>query len=287
MARKKRGILIIALGHAYYGQMALNLAMSLRYTSKLPIALACNASAITHIQKNLNFFDEIIDIPEKLYTRKGVYKEFIKAKTQIYKLSPYTETLYLDADTIWLPKKPVDNIFEELKEVDLAIQCRGVTTIDGSQQKGFWCDLNDYKKAYGVDKFYNLSSEFIYFKRTKEIEKFFSDSVKIYDNIKINHTVFSGGVPDELVFNISMVQNNIKPFRDFYTPIYWEQAERKNLPAQRMHQDYYAYSVGGKLSSSIEKRFYDNLSQFYGTHFGVHYFKLKDKMKYLPERAHI
>lgn len=285
--RSGKGILILALGHPYYGKLALNLALSLKFSSKLPIALACNTSAITHIQNNLGFFDHIIEVPEACYTRKGVYKEFIKAKTAIYKLSPFAETLYLDADMLWLPKKPVDQIFSDLADVDLAIQSRGVTQITGDQPKGFWCDLNEYKDAYGADKFYNLSSEFIYFKRSKENEKFFNDSIKIYDNLRLKHTIFSGGIPDELVFNISMHQNEMEPYKEFYTPIYWEQAERKNMPASQMHQEYYGYSAGGKLSSQIEKRFYDNLAQFYGTRSGVHYFKLKDKMSYLAERAHI
>lgn len=283
-----RGILILALGHPYYGRMALNLALSLKYTSKLPIALACNQSAITHISGHLDKFDKIIDVPEKYFTRRK-NTEYIKAKTQIYNLSPFDETIYLDADMLWLPKRSIDTLFNELSSESLVIQSRGTTPLasDNIQGKSFWCDLKEYKEVYGGEVFYNLSSEFIYFKKSKEVAKLFSDSVKIYDNLKIKHTQFSGGIPDELVFNISMLQNGITPNRTFYTPIYWEQAERKNMPPSQMHQEYFGYSVGGKISSTTEKRFYDNLSQFYGTQFGVHHFKLKDKMSYLPERARI
>lgn len=286
---KEKGILIIALGHPNYGRMALNLAISLKYTSKLPIVLAHDNSAISQIQGNLDKFDELVLVPEKAYHRRGM-KEYIKAKTAIYNLSPFEETIYLDADMLWLPKRPIDLLFDELKETDLAIQSRG--TVDLTQnhlpeRSSFWCDLNEYKKEYGGDKFYSLSSEFIYFKKTKENKKFFSDSAKIYDSLKVSHTVFAGGIPDELVFNISMLQNCIENYKDFYTPIYWEQAERKNLQPSEMYQRYFGYSAGGKIYSNNEKKFYDNLSQFYGTHSGVHYFKLKDKMKYLPERANI
>lgn len=283
-----KGILIIALGHPYYGRMALTLAASLRYTSKLPITLAHDNSAISQISQHLNHFDSLVVVPEKYYHRKGG-REYIKAKTYLDKLSPYEETIYLDADMVWLPKRPIDLLFEELKDESLVIQCRG--TVDLTQnhlpdKASFWCDLNEYKKEYGGERFYSLSSEFIYFKKTKEVKKFFTDSSKIYDSLKVRHTVFAGGVPDELVFNISMLQNGIEN-RTFYTPIYWEQAERKNLQPSEMHQKYFAYSAGGKVYSNVEKKFYDNLSQFYGTHTGVHYFTLKDKMKYLPERANI
>jgi hypothetical protein len=283
-----KGILIVACGHAYYGQMALNLALSLRFTSKLPIALAYTKSAITHISGHLDKFDKLIEVPEKYYTKKGDI-QYIKVKTHLYNLTPFDETLYLDADMIWLPKKSVDLVFNELKNENLVIQCRGSVPLDSENLNGksFWCDLKDYKEAYKAENFYSLSSEFIYFKKCKEVAKFFSDSVKIYENLKMKHTMFGGGIPDELVFNISMFQNDIKPYKNFYTPIYWEQAERKNLTPAKMHQDYYGYSVGGKLSSKTEKNFYDNLSKFYGTQFNVHHFKLKDKMSYLPERSRI
>lgn len=285
--KKEKGVLILALGHQYYGRMALNLAMSIRFTSQLPITLAYTPSAIGQIAGNLSFFDNTIEIPESYYTRKGVYKEFIKAKTNLYNLSPYHETLYLDADTLWLPRRSVDVVFEELSDIDLAIQCKGVTKIGDHNGKSYWCDLSQYKEVYNTDKYYNFASEFIYFKKNKANQKFFSDAVKIYDNLKIGYTTFSGGIPDELIFNIAMVQNKIEPFREFYVPIYWEQSERKNMKPSQMYQEYYGYSAGGKLSSTLEKRFYDNLAQFYGTHFGVQHYKLKDKMKFLPERTHI
>lgn len=283
----KKGILILALGHPYYGRMALNLALSIRYTSSLPIALAYTQSAVTQISGNLNWFDKIIEVPERCYKRRG-NTEYIKAKTHIYTLSPFEETLFLDADTLWLPKKSVDLVFEDLKDINLAIQSRGSVDLSGDTiGKSFWCDLKEYKDVYGAKTYYNLSSEFIYFKKNKENAKLFSDASKIYDNLKIKHTMFGGGIPDELIYNIAMLQNKIEPFRSFYTPIYWEQAERKNLEPRQMHENYYAYSVGGKISSNTEKRFYDNLSQFYGTKFGVQHFKLKDKMNYLPERTHL
>jgi hypothetical protein len=283
----KKGILILSLGSPEYGKMAYTLAMSLRFGSNIPISLAYTKSAITHISNKLHFFDKLIEVPEEYYTRK-VYKEYIKAKTHICDLSPYDETLYLDADTIWLPKRPVDNVFEDLKGEELAIQCKGFTKIgEHHVNKNYWCDLNEYKKVYGMDTFYNFASEFIYFKKTKAVKKFFKDSSKIYDNLKIGYTVFSGGIPDELIFNISMAQNNMKPFKEVYVPIYWEQSERKNLKRSDMYEMFYAYSVGGKLSSSIEKKVYKDLSQYYGNHFGLQHYELKDKMRYLPERANL
>ncbi len=143
-----KGILIIALGHAQYGRMALNLALSLRFTSKLPIALAHDNGAITHISGHLDKFDKLIEVPEKYYMRKG-NKEYIKAKTHIYNLSPFDETIYLDADTLWLPKKSIDLLFTELDSENLVIQSRGSVLLDQTdlKRKSFWCDLKEYKEA--------------------------------------------------------------------------------------------------------------------------------------------
>ena len=85
-----------------------------------------------------------------------------------------------------------------------------------------------------------------------------------------------------------MILNNKYPHAERWLPVYWEDAEKANLPANEMHSKFYAYSAGGRTSSPTIKSFYNNLVQFYGNHFGVQYpFNLKDKSSYLPERTNI
>lgn len=288
----KRGVFILALGHANYGRMAHNLAMSLKFgCPDIDITLGYAGNGLGHIEGFTGIFNNLIEVDPKYYTKYGNI-EYIKAKTGLYELSPYNETLFLDADMLWLPRKGVNTVFEELKDTDFTIQNRGSLDLSGSDldpKYSFWCDVNELKKEYKITAgmYYQLSSEVIYFKKNKEVKKLFADAVKIYDNLKIGNLGFAGGIPDELVFSISMIQNKKYPHKP-WIPIYWEQAEKRNLSASPMYDQYYGYSAGGATHSNIMKSFYNNLSKFYANHFGIlHPYTLKDKRSFLTERTHI
>jgi hypothetical protein len=285
-----RGIFILALGHPNYSRMALNLAMSLKFSAPdVKITLGYEGESLSHIQGLTGMFDKLIEVDKKYFTSRGNI-EYIKAKTGIYDLSPYDETLFLDADMLWLPRKSVNKMFDELKDVDFTIQNRSNIDLAGNdldRNYSFWCDVNELKEKYGKGLYYQLSSEVIYFKKNKEVKKIFTDAQKLYDNLKIQNLSFAGGIPDELIFSISMIQNKKYPHQT-WIPVYWEQAEKRNLSAAPMYDQYYGYSAGGASSSTVMKNFYDNLAKFYANHFGIaHPYKLKDKRTYIPERTNI
>lgn len=292
-AEPTRGILILALGHPYYGRMAQNLAMSIKYNSPdVKIALAYAYSGISHLQKyELDLFDQVIQVPDQYITVGGL-RQYIKAKSYLNEITPWDETLYLDADMVWLPRKGVNQLYEELKDIDFTMQSRGRTDISQSvpNEYSFWCSVNEMKDSYGFEKgwYYTLSSEVIWFKKTPEVKKFFKESQKIYDDIKVNYTRFAGGgIPDELVFSIAMIKLSFYPHK-IWIPAYWEQAERANIDNSTLYNNYYLMSAGGHLNAKSTIKLYDNLVQYYGRHFGVqHPFKLKHKREFVPERTHI
>ena len=119
-----KGIVLIATGHANYGMLAHNLAMSLSCNTDLPITLACDASGGSHLHAvHRLLFDKIIDVPQKMTHTNGMFNG-VKAKLYLNELTPYKETLFIDADTIWCPKKRVEELFKEVTG-DLAIQNMG------------------------------------------------------------------------------------------------------------------------------------------------------------------
>jgi len=292
-----RGVVILTLGHAYWGRWAYNLAMSLKYQSpEIKISLLYAGEGINQIQ-DTTLFDKFIEIPEKYYLTNG-RKEYMKVKTALYKLSPYETTICLDADTIWINKRSINDLFNELDSVNFTMANRSFMDLEEERltdEFGVWASPNYIKKKFNFKKgkFYNLSSEMIYFKKDKKgndkkVSKLFSDAFKIYDK-PLEHRIFNGGMPDELPFTISMIKNDIYPHIDNYMPFYWEAAQ---LPPKRLEggdlAPYYAYSMGGHMAHPIMKKTYDNFVKFYGKQFNVmHPYLWIDKRAYMPERNNL
>lgn len=288
----KQGIIILALGHAYWGRWAYNLAMSIKYSSPdARITLLYCGDGKSQIQ-DTTLFDKMIEVPSKYYVTDGRI-EYMKAKTALYKLSPYKETIYLDADVIWINSKTINQLFDELKNINFTMANRSWMNLNQDilpEAFGVWASPSHIKDYFGFKegRFYNLSSEMIYFKKDKKVAKLFRDAFDLWD-VPINHRMFNGGMPDELPFTISMIKNNIYPHKDNYKPFYWESATQ---PPQRLTgadlKAFYAYSMGGHIAHPIMLKTYNNYVQFYCNQFGqpTPYFWI-DKRSWMPGRENL
>lgn len=292
-----RGVLIIALGHPYYGQYAANLAMSLLHTApELKISLVHDHAAISHMRaEEVNMFDKMIPCKDEWMRLHGL-EQYIMSKLFINKMSPYDETLFLDADMIWHPKRSVIDLFKSFSDLDFTMQNRG--SQDLSQENipdsaSHWCNLNQLKKDYNIKKgtWWHLSSEFIYFKKTKEVDAMFKDAQLHYKTLKTAHTQFADGIPDELCFSLAMLKHiKIVPHRISFTPIFWNQAEKnvRSLEPRDLHARYFGYSMGGANNPKSAKSYYDNLVQYYARTKGIQLpFKAKDKSSFVKGRNNI
>lgn len=284
-----KGILIIALGNNFYGKMAYQLAVSLRAVSNLPIALIYNESALRSVNRNI--FDHLILAPPEIHTWGTSKEAWIKAKVHVYDLTPFDETLFLDADMLWLHRRP-EEIFDKLKDFEFVMQNHGHYDLDQltvNDKYSQWAKMSDIKTFYRVKegKFYNIHSEFFYFKKCERVEKLFEHVKIIYDTIKIAHMKFADAIPDELTFAIGMIKSGVYPQVENFVPSYWEAAERKKLYKQRsiLFNDYYSFSVGGNFNSPYVKQCYDELCKIVFKKMGLGTpMRLQDKRKILKER---
>lgn len=288
---KKQGILLIAAGHPYYGNYAYQLALSLKANSNdIPVSIVYEGNGISHLGvTKLAIFDQIIEAKPQHYTSKSLgIKDIFKLKTNIYELSPYEETLYLDVDMIWLPRKRVESLFAELNAVDFTMSNRGAMAIDIANE-GFvqWASVADIRDAYGFkdETIYHLSSEFIYFKKSKDVKGLFDKVKKAFDYPKVNYKIFGQNQPDELSFIIATMQTKMYPHTAPFLPAYWEPFNKMNMKPADMYQQYYLCSFGGSIYSNGVRDFYNNLAKSYTNAAGEYFFPLTDKNKFLPERA--
>ena len=306
MAKKKavqkvkeetRGVCILAWSHPYYGNYAAQLAASIRWSCPdLPITLFYHGNAISHFTDvHKAQFTDIKLIPEECFFSNGIHQPFV-AKLYAYSFSPYDVTIQLDADMIMFPKgRTLNNIFDDLKKIDFTIQNRSNYDITSDLKPDMWADLKDIREAYKVEKgkFFYVSSEFIYYRKTKENNKLFKDAVHTFDNIKIKYKRFAGGIPDELPLAISMLLNKVKPHQEAYRPIYWESAEKRNLKTDQLYGnnssgEFIGYSIGGHLPGSGRMvEIYNNLAQLYCGKAGIIPFPYKEKRKFIPTRSNI
>ncbi len=290
--KEKRGVLLIALGHAQYGKMAYTLASSIKHTSPdVPIHLVYTDSAIAHLNEHqLSVFNTIAEAPHECYHRDRK-QEYIKSKTWMYKLSPFDTTIFLDVDMIWLTKNPISKLFEELADIDYTVQNRDFIdfadkNIDPKYSQ--WANVLEIKEAYNFKKgkYYSLHSEFVYFKKTKENKLFFYEWIKQYDHLKVEHANFANAIPDELPLAIATVIHEKYPHKDAYLPIYWERAEKKSLSRTELISQYYAYSIGGNRITANQENTYNDIAGYYAKMQGNNVvFKTKSKVTFLTERS--
>lgn len=280
-----KGIVLIALKNSYYAQAAYNLVLSIKFhMPDIPIALVYHGNSIDFLNESQRInFSHLIEADPKMFLRKG-NEEPIKSKTFLYELSPFDQTLYLDCDMILSPTNSIAKIFDQLNGTQLQFAVR--SEVKEGNGISDWVDLKAVYKNYRIDHWYDLSSEFIYFEKSKEVKKVFKDAQKFYDDDKLITKKFAGGKPDEPAFAISIEQNKIKQICPF-KPIHWvHSSDKKFLNKNEIFSNYFGLSMGGSWQPEHIKKMYRETTEFYRYKMKAKYvFALDDKRKTLKERA--
>lgn len=282
------GILIYATDHPYYGRMAYNLALTIRATGDTtPIAVAYRGSALNHLSKSqMEAFDHVIVIANDLPRGSG-----IKLWSNLH--SPFKNTLVLDADMLWLPKKTPEMLFAELAGVEVFTAItEGRYNIDSKKTDSnpkyfFWANPEEIAKVYKIESgnIYQWRTEVMYF--TDKSKRMFSKARKIFSSpnlTTIQH--YAGGVADELAINVSAASLGIEPHAFRWAPSYWSRLHNHRIPEVPALSDYYLVSFGANFASSELKKLYDRLVKASCYKMGLqHLFTLQSKKDHLPERA--
>jgi len=168
-----KGFLTIAQnGLVDYVRMAYVLSMSLKLSQSKYKKLSVIVNENEEIpEKYLPFFDEVI------YVEKPDEAWKIQNKWQYFWLSPYDETIVLDADMLFF--NDISIWWECLDDSTLEF----ATTTKNYIGKDTTSDY--YRRTFTANKLPNLHTALFYFKKTEEVESYFRFVKFIFENWKV------------------------------------------------------------------------------------------------------
>lgn len=271
-----RGVLTMALKHPLYGKYAYNLALSIKSADmRTQVAVIADKAALAHLHPGQRMiFDYIIE--------PAVEKPLVN-KFYLDRLSPFEETLFVDADMIFSPMADFNELWRSMTNIDWTMANRGSDDlIKGISE---WTTKEDIEAAYGgVDQWYDLSSEWIYFKKNDLTYTIFANAEMYYDENKLKVREFAGDRPDEPYFNLSLISVNHKPHQAPYQPTYWQPAMKGFPGIMAIKKGWMAFSVGGKLIPQQQQQVYDELLKNASFRMNMPSMKIAQKMNQLSER---
>lgn len=280
---KTKGILLLALGDSLFAKAAYNLALSLKVSQPdIKIAIVKEGISINHLnEKQKKIFDHIIECPPEYYK-----DSYFRAKFFLYDLTPFDQTLFLDADMLWSPYQSIQSFIDSFTE---KIQFETRSEITDGKCFSEWCDVKQVMIDFKIDYYYDLSSQIIWFEKCKEVKKIFKDAHKAFDSKDLVTKKFAGYKPDEPAFSIAIAKSNIK-MRCPFKATYWSHAENKKFLSQKEIFQYPAMSVGGNWNQDNIKDIYRDTAKWFAFKMkdvlGVNiFYPLLDKKDYLKERS--
>lgn len=153
-----RGYLVMAQGD--YLNMAIALAESIKKTqstvNNISIIVDCEVTKHSAV-------DHFIGLENDM---SGDDKWKIHNRCQFYDLSPYDETVILDADMLFL--SDVSGWWDMMSKYDMLITSKVKTYRDE------WVDHSPYRKTFIANNMPNTYSAFTYFKKTHQNKTFFN-----------------------------------------------------------------------------------------------------------------
>lgn len=223
-----RGILIISVNSARYGEMAYNLAVSLRTAHQgVPIAVLSDGS--------FEAAAEAMDPPVHIIPVDKGLNPF-ELKTQMWEHSPFEDTLYLDADSLMvrmpgLRVRSLAGLFNSWGTPDFRMMEYGRHNREG---KGpLWGDLSTIMDHYGTPEgalFPEYNSSIILFNKSEKARDLFREAHKAYlDPCPLTELV-GGYFPDEVAFGVASMRSGVYSDVEKWQPVYFGWNKEGGVP---------------------------------------------------------
>ena len=279
-----KGVLIIACGHPIYGNMAFNLALSIKYNAPCHITVAYSEESLSELSyEQLQYFDNTIEVPEHYYLR-GDKKAYQRIKVYANEITPYDETILIDADTLWGMGNDIKNLFSQDNIFNIGVL--------GSWQNGketfkgytYWEKPTKIVEYWKVEKIYKTYSGFVYWKR--ESEFIWKECQRVYDDQEAPCATWAGDKPDEYAFNIGIPLSGYSLPTDSYMPVFFGFTGHKYTEHQ-IRKNFQGMSVAGNFPDPYLITVYHQFLRIITRRIGVPHKEYVKKGTVLEERARL
>jgi hypothetical protein len=155
-----RGYLTMAVHSVHYLEMAVDMALSLREHTRLPLAIAVDDRLGAVLRdRYAGVFDSVVRVPPKFLRGRAL-------KYGCAQASPFEETIFVDADCIVLGS--LDRLADALVDSDFAMVGELLTLDDDEMHHGF--STRALMGRFGLDRYLKTNSGFFCFRKSAAIE---------------------------------------------------------------------------------------------------------------------
>ena len=213
MSNPSRGYLTMAVGKPRYLEMAVDMALSLREHTELPIAIAVDAALEPDVRERFgSVFDSIVIVPDRFLDGRA-----LKYGTAV--ASPYDETMFVDADCLVLSS--LDDLWGILNHTDMAMVGERLSSSEDENHHGF--STRSLMRRFGLDHYLKTNSGLFCFRREPAIQ-IMDECLECYLNEarpKLRWSLLFGRwLGDEIAFGIVGGRRGIEAFPE-PSPMYW------------------------------------------------------------------
>jgi len=208
-----RGYLTMAVGKPRYVEMAVDMALSLREHTELPIAIAVDPALEPHVREHYGkVFDQIVLLPQRFLDGRAL-------KYGTAAATPYDETMFVDADCIVLSS--LDGLWGILQGCDMAMVGERLTSSQDQNHHGF--STRTLMRRFDLEHYLKTNSGLFCFRREPGIQ-IMEACLECYlheARPKLRWSLLFGRwLGDEIAFGIVGGRRGIKTFPD-PSPMYW------------------------------------------------------------------
>lgn len=275
-------IVTMAIGDSTWGNMALNLALSIKANSpEQKTALIYTDGAIRGIEQLCGrFFDYAFQISHDSESQSSIELSF-KSKPELYDMvlsmvPDAKQVIFMDADTLVAPGKNVSEWFDEHSDKDFTSYCNDMyyyaTQTRKRKDYTFWCDPEIAKKYFGLhpsSRLPQVNSSFLYWTVNERAKLLFDTAKELWECQYEDIQQYRGEKPDEFCFNIACAITGVYPHRNTYRPIYFT-CFSEDRSTEYIYHYFRAFGFAGTGLSILHlEGIYNDCVRYYRQHFGI------------------